>query len=196
MSRVLSFLKRVRLNRLLAAAIVSLVMLFSTACSRAGAADTAILKEPNNPNPTAQTQPYKGEINNFDDVDTTRVSKADVDTKAKALKDRVKRNINKKGIDRPGQYVEKFRSGAPLQERTESIANDAGQTANDVKKNLQQVGERSSKNLERSAKDATGQSSRLLDKTEQNTKAAAKDLSRDIKEQIYNAIDAAQRATN
>lgn len=196
MNRIFSFLKRIQLNRVLAVAAVGLLMLFSTACSRADATDTATLKELNSPNPPGQTQPYKGGMNNFDDVDTTRFDKADVDAKAKALKERVERNINQKGIDSPEQYVENFRSGTPLQERIENIGDDIGQSANDIKENLQQVGERGSKNLERNVKDATGQSSQMFDQAKQNTKAAAKDLSRGVKEPIDNATDAAKRAMN
>ncbi|MBW4582128.1 MAG: hypothetical protein KME42_21390 [Tildeniella nuda ZEHNDER 1965/U140] len=194
MNRIFSFLKGAQLNRLLAVAAVSLLMFFGTACSRADATDTATLKELNSPNTPGQSQPYKGGMNNFDDVDATRFDKADVDAKAKALKDRVERNINQKGIDSPEQYVKNFRSGTPLQERIENIGDDIGRTANEAKESLGQFGERGSKNIERNVRNASGQTSRTFDQTKRNTKAAAEDLSRGVKEPIDNATNAAKRA--
>lgn len=184
------FLKGNRLNRILAAVTVSLLMLFSTACSRADAA----LKNPSGSNPPGQVQPYKGGMNNFDDVDTTRFDKSSVDAKAKALRDRVARNIKEKGIDSPEQYVENYRSGTPLNKRIENIGDDLGDSANDIKENLQKVGARGSKNLEQNVKDVPDQASRTFDQAKQNVKAAGKDVSRGVKTPIDKAADAINRA--
>jgi ElaB/YqjD/DUF883 family membrane-anchored ribosome-binding protein len=171
-------------------------MLFSTACSRANATDTASIKNPNGSGAITpgQVQPYKGGMNNFDDVDTTRIDKSSVDAKAKALKDSVERNINQKGIDSPEQYVKNFRSGTPLNERIENIGDDLGQSANDIKENLQQFGERGSKNLERNVKGVPEQASRTVDQAKQNAKAAGNDISRGVKEPIDKAGKVLNRA--
>ncbi|XHX75864.1 MAG: hypothetical protein RBJ76_15570 [Stenomitos frigidus ULC029] len=156
MSKISSFFNSLRLNRILAVAVISFLMLFSTACSRASATDTAGMKDLGDaPHPPGQVQPYKGGMNNFDDVDTTRFDKTGVDAKAKALKDRVERNINQKGIDSVEQYVENYRSGTPLNERIENIGDDLSRTADSAKKNLQQSSKKGSENLERNVKNLT-----------------------------------------
>lgn len=196
MSKIFSLLKGIQLDRILVAVTVSLLMLFSTACDRATATDTTTLKDASgsSPNPPGQVQPYKGGMNNFDDVDTTRFDKSSVDAKAKALKDRVERNLSQKGIDSPEQYVKNFRSGTPLNERIKNIGDDLGESADDAKENLQQFGDRGSKNLERNVKGVPEQASRTLDQAKQNVKAAGQDASRGVKEPINKAADALNRA--
>ena len=184
MSKIFAFLKGLQLHRLAIIATVSFLMLFSTACSRANATDAvkAMKGMGDEPNPPGQVQPYKGGMNNFEDVDTNRFDKTDVNAKAKALKDRVERNINQKGIDSPEQYGKNFRSGTPLNERIGNIGDDLGQSANDIKENLQEFGERGSKNLERNIKGVPEQASRTVDQAKQNAKAAGEDITRGMKE--------------
>jgi len=196
MNKIFAFFNGVRLNRLLTIGAVSLLMLFSTACSRASATDTASMKNPSGSDAITpgQVQPYKGGMNNFDDVDTTRIDKSSVDAKAKALKDRAVRDINQKGIDSPEQYVKNFRNGTPLNKRIENIGDDLGQSAEDLKEDLGRVGERGSKNLERNVKGASDQASRTFDQAKQNAKAAGDDISRGVKEPIDNAGKVFNRA--
>ena len=196
MSKFFSFFKGIQLNRILVVVTVSFLMLFSAACSRANATDAKGMKDISGakPNPPGQVQPYKGGMNNFDDVDTTRLDKTSVDAKAKALKDQVERNINQKGIDSPEQYVKNFRSGTPLNERIENIGEDLGQTADEAKENLQRFGERGSKNLERNVKSIPGQASRAVDQAKQNAKAAGEDITRGVKEPVDKAGKALNRA--
>ncbi len=196
MNKGFSFFKDIQLERILITAAVSVLMLFSTACSRATATDAASVKAPSgsSPNPPGQVQPYKGGMNNFDDVDPTRSDKSSVDAKAKALKDQVERNINERGIDSPEQYVKNYRSGTPINERVENIGKDLGKTAADVKESLQEVGERGSKNLERNVKSAPGQASRTFDQAKQNVKAAGDDVSRGVKEPVNKADKVLDRA--
>ena len=196
MSKISSFLKDFQLNRFFIIAMVSFLMLFSTACSRASATDAATMEDTSGsaPNPPGQVQPYKGGMNNFDDVDANRLDKTSVDAKAKALKDQVERNINQKGIDSPEQYVKNFRSGTPLNERIGNIGDDLGQSAADVKENLQQFGERGSKNLERNVKGVPEQASRTVDQAKQNAKAAGEDIARGVKEPVDKAGKALNRA--
>lgn len=196
MNSIFSSFKGTQLGRILMVAALSLVMLFSTACSRATATDAPSLKDPSGsrPNPPGQVQPYKGGMNNFEDVDSTRLNTGRVDAKAKALKDRVERNINEKGIDSPEQYVKNYRSGTPLNKRVENIGKDLGQSADDVKENLQEFGERGPKNVERNVKNLPGQASRTFDQAKQNVKAAGDDVSRGVKEPINKAGRVLDRA--
>jgi gas vesicle protein len=196
MSRIFSFFKGLQLSRIVIIAAMSFLMLFSTACSRATATDARSIKDPSgsSPNPPGQVQPYKGGMNNFDDVDTTRIDKSSVDAKAKALKDTVERNINQKGIDSPEQYVKNYRSGTPLNERIGNIGEDLGQTADEAKESLQRFGERGSKNLERNVKAVPERASRTVDQAKQNAKAAGDDIKRGIKEPVDKAGKALNRA--
>jgi gas vesicle protein len=196
MSKIFSFLKGFQFSRVVIIAAMSFLMLFSTACSRASATDVKNMKDPSGaqPKPPGQVQPYKGGMNNFDDVDTNRFDKNSVDAKAKALRDTVERNINQKGIDSPEQYVKNYRSGTPLNERIENIGEDLGQTANDAKDNLQRFGERGSKNLERNVKGVPEQAARTVDQVKENAKAAGDEITRGIKEPVDKAGKAFNRA--
>lgn len=189
MNKIPSFFKSIRLAKALMVAAVSVLLVFSTACSRANATDASSMKNRSgsSPNPPGQVQPYKGGMNNFDDVDTTRMDKTSVDAKAKALRDRVERNINEKGIDSPEQYVKNYRSGTPLNERIENIGEDLGQTADDIKDNLKGFGERGPRNLERNTKDVPEKAARTFEQAKQNARAIGEDVSRGIKEPLNNA---------
>lgn len=197
MNKVFSFFKGIRLNRILTIATVSLLMLFSTACSRATAADTSSTKNPgvDNPITPGQVQPYKGGMNNFEDVDTNRLDKTGVDAKAKALRDRVERNINEKSIDSPEQYVKNYRSGTPLNERIGNIGEDVSKAADEAKDSLQEFGNRGPKNVERNVKGVPEQASRGFEQAKQNAEAAGNDVSRGVKEPIDKAGKALNRAS-
>lgn len=197
MNKVFSFFKGIRLNRILTIATVSLLMLFSTACSRATATDTSAMKNRgvSDPITPGQVQPYKGGMNNFEDADPNRrLDKGSVDAKAKALRDRVQRNIDEKSIDSPEQYVKNYRSGTPLNERIENIGEDVSKAADEAKDSLKEFSNRGPKNLERNAKDVPEKASRGLDQAKRNVEAAGKDISRGVKEPIDKAGKALNRA--
>ncbi len=196
MNKVFSFFKGIQLNRILTIATVSLLMLLSTACSRANATDTSAMKNRgvSDPITPGQVQPYKGGMNNFEDVDTNRLDKTSVDAKAKALRDRVQRNIDEKGIDSTEQYVKNYRSGTPLNERIENIGEDVSKAAGEAKDSLQEFSNRGSKNVERNVKDVPENASRTLDQAKQNVEAAGKDISRGVKEPIDKAGKVLNRA--
>lgn len=196
MSKIFSVFQSLRLDRIFIVAMVSLLMLFNTACDRANATDTASMKDTggSNPNRPGQVQEYKGGMNSFEDVDDTRqVDLSAVNAKAKALKDRVERNISEKSIDSPEQYVKNYRSGTPLNERIENIGDAFGQSASNVKEDAQQIGERGSKNLERNVKNFPEKVSRTIDEAKQNAKSAGEDISRGVKEPVDKAGKAFNR---
>lgn len=196
MSKIFSLFSGFQLSRILVVALMSVLMLFSTACSRANATDTATLKNSNSssPNPPGQVQPYKGGMNNFDDVDTVRFDKGSVDAKAKALRDKVERNINQKGIDSPEQYVKNYRSGTPLNKRIENIGDDLGQSAEEAKESLKHFGKSGSENLERNVKGLPEEASRTLEQAKQNAKAASENISSGVEEPLNKAGKALNRA--
>ncbi len=196
MKNLLSLLMGTRLVKVLTISFASVLLLFSTACSRADAADTMGLKANagSKPNPPGQVQPYQGGMNNFSDVDPTRLDTKSVDAKAKALRDSVQRNIDEKGIDSVDQYVENYRSGTPLNERIENIGDDVRDTADNIKGNLKEFGKRGPKNVERNVDRASGNVSDTVEQAKANTQAAGEDISRGAKEPVDKAGKALNRA--
>lgn len=154
-------------KRLFTLALAGMLALFAVACSSGAQAAMPGSREPN---PPGQAQPYEGGMNNFNDVPTDRVNTKGAQAKAKALKDRVQRNIDEKRIDSTEQYVENYRSGTPLGERTARIGNDIRRGAENVADDVQDITTRGA--------DRAGQN---LENAKANTKAAGRDLANDAK---------------
>lgn len=148
MNKLISFVKSLRLNQVLTAFLAGVLLLLSTACDRAEARDAKISDR--GPNPPGQVQPYEGGMNNFSDVDTSRVNTKPIKDQAKALKDRVERNLDEKRIDSVDQYVENYRTGTPLGERTERFAKDIKRGVENFGEDAQDITERSADKVQRS----------------------------------------------
>ena len=98
MKKLLSTIKSIALNQVLTIGLAAMLLMFSTACSSADAKDVKAALKGESSVP-GQVQPYEGGMNNFRDVDTTRLNTKGADAKAKALKDSVERNIKTKSAD-------------------------------------------------------------------------------------------------
>ena len=177
MKRVFSALKR-----FVTVAMVGVLALLTVACSPASRAQAAMPGD-RGPNPPGQVQSYEGGMNNFSDVDTNRLDTRGAAAKAKSLKDRVERNIDEKRIDSVDQYVDNYRSGTPLGERTARFGNDIRRGAGNAADDLQDVSARGS-----------SKAGQALENAKQNTKAAGKDLINDTKKPANKATRAADRA--
>lgn len=175
MNQVFSALKRI-----FTVALVSVLALLTVACD-SGA--QAALPGGREPNPPGQAQPYEGGMNNFNDVPTDRVDIGGTQSKAKALKDRVQRNIDEKRIDSTEQYVDNYRSGTPLGERTARFGNDIRRGAENVADDVQGVGARGA--------DRAGQA---VENAKANTKEAADKAANTAKTKANQAGRAADRA--
>lgn len=160
MNKLISTLKAIRLNQIFTVFLAGILVLVSTACSRT---DTIADKLPGNrgPNTPGQTQPYKGGMNNFNDVDSSRLN-TEAATKAKALKDKVQSRINQKGINGADDLVDNVRAADPGKQ-AQRFGKDVRNQAEDVKDNLKQFGDRGSKNLERNAGRAADKVERAVD---------------------------------
>lgn len=176
MNRVITWVKSIPWDRILTACLVGLLMVVSTACSgnasakTPGLAPTADQIRPEVPS-GAVTNRYEGGINDYSDVDP-RKNASQANSKAKGLIDNAQRNINEKSIDSPEQYVENYRSGAPLGERVKKIGENVGKAAEDV-------GSQASKGARENA---------------ENTKQAANEAAQGAKSKVSRDIDRAQRA--
>lgn len=162
-------------------ALAVTLLLTTTACSQARDLQAKALGN-KGPNVPGQEQPYEGGMNNFSDVNPNRIDTTSAEAKAKALKDKVERRIDEKSVDSVDQYVENYRSGTPLGERTKRLGKDLTRGANEAKDDAQDVLERSSKRLEKGAKDAPQAAGRALDQAKANTKDAGSNAGNDIQE--------------
>lgn len=220
MNKLISAIKSIRLGQVLTAFLAGVLLLISTACT-----GNAQAKMPQGDmtrgagsNPVGQKQPYEGGMNNFSDTAPGQAAKGTAE-KTKALIDRAKRDINTKGVDSVDQYVDNYRSGAPLGERTKKITDNvrgaAQNTADDVKglgdrvsnatdragdkskelgQNLKNGAENMAENTKR-AGDSTARSAKnAAENIKDSTEYAAKDASRGVKGAVKEAAQATEDA--
>jgi hypothetical protein len=195
MKKVTAWLQNFRPVKILGVFLAGIFLLLTQACNPGIAAQPS---QPGSQPPNAErydpTKSYnlnspKGGMNNFSDVDPR--AKADekaAEVKAKALRDNAQRNVDQKGIDSPGQYVENYRQGTPLGQRVKNLGEDIGSSAAEVgegvakgtkrgienikentqnageglKKNAQRAGEDTKTNIQRTAEDAADAVTRTL----------------------------------
>jgi hypothetical protein len=156
MSNLNSFFKKFRTGFLSIA--LAGVLLLTTAC---GVRDVQA-RTPGTGAPQVSGD-ARGGMNEYSDIDPRRDTTS-AQAKAKALQDRVERNVNTKRADDFEQYAKNYRSGTPLDERTERAAKGFGEAVEGVKDDAQDLGNTISNKAQRAA---------------ENTKATAKDAARD-----------------
>lgn len=172
MKRIFSSLKTV-----LTLVLAGVLLVINTACSNA-----SMQAKSAGPNPPGQAQPYEGGMNNFRDIDTTRLDPSSADAKAKALRDAAEHRIGEKRVDSVEQYVENYRSGTPLGERTERFANDLKRGAQGITEDTKNVTQRSSKELQRNTDRASNKLGRAVNEATENVKDAGQDLVEGVKD--------------
>jgi hypothetical protein len=186
MNKVTSWLNSIRLDRIVTAFLVGLLVFVSTACSGNVLAKTADEIREEVPS-SAVTNEYKGGMNDYSDVDP-RFNPSASNAKAKALVDNAQKNIDEKSIDSAEQYVENYRSGTPLGERVKRLGEDIGESADNV-------GKEAAKGAQENVQNAQEAGKGLKDKgiqTKENTKDAAKGTAKDAKRAVDNASDAGE----
>jgi hypothetical protein len=189
MNKVVSWLKSIRLDRIITICMAGLLMLVSTACSGNASAKTPDLA------PTADqirqevpsgavTNRYEGGMNEYSDVDP-RKDTSEAKAKAKGLIDNAQRNINEKSIDSPEQYVENYRTGAPLGERVKRIGENIGKAAGDVGEQASQGTRENLENAKAAGRD-----------TAENTQQAVKDTAQSAKSKVDRDVENTKRAVS
>ena len=177
MNKLFSAFQAIQLRRVVTVVLAGVLAIFTIACS--GPAQAKVTgNDANNGSVDVpgQAQPYEGGMNNFSDVDPNRRDLSKVDAKAKALRDRVQRNINEKSVDSVDQYVENYKSGTPLGERTKRVGNDIRRGAENATGDLKEAADRGSKNLGQNLDRGGKEASNVVDNAKNNAKEAGRDV--------------------
>lgn len=195
MNKVISWLKSLRLDRILTVFLASVLLLASTACGGskvlAKSADDVRQEVPGG----AVTSPYKGGMNNYSDVDP-RKSTSETQAKAKALVDNAQRNINQKSVDSREQYVENFQNGAPLGERVRRLGENIGEAAEDITEEASDRTQRTAKKAADAAQSKVQSDLASTKRTMNNAAEASEDLGNKIQRNTQDTADAVKSKVN
>jgi hypothetical protein len=147
MSKIVSFIKSIRLRQVLTTFLLGALLLFNTACSGAAQAKLSdSVKAPGDggPRPVGQNQPYEGGMNNFDDAAPGQAAKG-TSSKADALVDNAARN-RARG---PEDAKTVLNSGRQVPERAKAAAENVKEGAKNAQREAQSVGDRVAGSAER-----------------------------------------------
>ncbi|HEY9602825.1 MAG TPA: DUF6658 family protein [Allocoleopsis sp.] len=194
MNRVITWVKNIRWDRILTFCLVGLLVVVSTACSGNASATTADKAREEVPS-GAVTNRYKGGMNDYSDVDPRRDTSA-AKAKAKALIDNAQRNINEKGIDGTEQYVENYRSGAPLGERVKRIGENVGKAAEDLGEQASQGARENAANAREAAQSSAERTKSAAREAAGNTKQAANEAAEGVKSKVSRDVERTQRSVS
>lgn len=185
MKKIVAFFQTFRLRQVVSVVLAGVFVLLSTACSNAGPLATASGQgRPEVPGDATASQ-YKGGMNDFSDVDP-RFDQSEASAKAKALKDNAERNIKTKSINSPEDFVENYKSGAPIQERTKNIIDSTANTAKNLQEDVAKGTERGTENIKANTSDA-------VDKTASATKSKADEVGQSVQSASQSAAKTAER---
>ena len=188
MNKVINWLKDIRLDRILTICLVGLLVVVTTACSGGASAKTADKIREEVPG-SALTNEYKGGINSYSDVDP-RQNTTGAEAKAKALVDNAQRNIDEKGIDSTEQYVENYRTGTPLGERTRRLGEDVGEAAKNVGEDVSKGVQKNAQQTKATAQDAAVNTKQAADKTSRTAQSKVNEGVKGAQRSVDNAADA------
>ena len=195
MNKLVSIFKSIRLRQVLTVFLAGVLLVITTACAgnaqakmpQGGATGSA------GSNPVGQNQPYEGGMNNFSDTAPGQAAKGTAE-KTKALIDRAERDINTKGVNSVDQYVDNFRSGAPLDERVRKLTDDVKEGAKNAADDVKGVGDRVSNSANRVSDRTARGAKNAAENIKDNTGDAAKRTSRSIKDTVKDAAQATEDA--
>ncbi len=195
MNKLVSIFKSIRLRQVLTVFLAGVLLMITTACAGNAQAKVPQGNTPGNAgsNPVGQNQPYEGGMNNFSDTAPGQAAKGTA-AKTKALIDRAESDINTKGIDSVDQYVDNYRSGAPLGERTKKLTDNVKEGAKNAADDVKGLGDRVSDSASQVGDSATRGAKNAAENIKDNTKDAAKRTSFGIKDTVKNAAQATENA--
>ncbi len=184
MHKLMTWLKSIRLDRIVTAFLVGLLLFVSTACSNKVQAKTADEIREEVPS-SAVTNQYKGGMNDYSDVDP-RKNTTEANTKAKALVDNAKKNTSEKIVDSPQQLGDRVkRVGEKLNDSVGNVKDNVGDSVDNLKEN---VSKGTQKNL-RQTQDLADEAKDKAIQTKENTKDALKDTAKSVKRAADNVSE-------
>ncbi|AFZ19197.1 DUF6658 family protein [Allocoleopsis franciscana] len=153
MKKVITWLKSIRVDRILTVFLAGVLLFVSTACGTtkvlAKTADDVREEVPGR----AITNTYQGGMNNYEDVDPRR-NTSEAKAKAKSLIENAQRNIDQKSVDSREQYVENYKSGTPLGERVRRIGEGIGESAEELAEGASKGTQKGVQNIKENAQKA------------------------------------------
>ncbi|PHM11260.1 hypothetical protein [Nostoc sp. 'Peltigera malacea cyanobiont' DB3992] len=196
MKKAMTWLKNIRPLKVLTVFLAGIFLFLTQACGAPG-----IATQP--PQPDAQS-PYSerydptkdyplsspaGGINNFSDVEPRgRLDEKGATDRADALAKNAQKNIDRKGIDSPGQYGENYKQGTPLGERVKNLGEDIGSSAEEVRKGVVKGTQRGIENLkgntQNAAEDVTTNVQRGAEDAGKNVRRTADDAGNAVKKAV------------
>lgn len=162
MKKVINWLKNIRPLKIATVFVLGFFLLFTQSCSSKGIAtqppqqkaESAYI-ERYDPTKEYPLNAPKGGMNNFSDVDPRgEVGEKTAETKAKALRDNAKRNVDEKGIDSTEQYARNYRQGTPFGERVKNLGEDIGSSAEEVREGVVKGTQRGLENIKENTQNA------------------------------------------
>jgi len=165
--KIQDLVKSVRLNRILAVVLASVLIVVTTACANPPAptvSGTGSYTERRGQQTElyAPVQKQKGGMNQYEDTEPTVDNKA-TKTEAKALVDRAKSNL-RKSIDAPEDYTRNYREGAPLNERVERLTDDVTSSIKETGEGVVEGTQRGLRNVRENTQDAGKEVEKNVDK--------------------------------
>ncbi len=200
MKKVINWLKNVRPVKMLTVFLAGVFLILTQACSSGIAAQPPQPSaQPSSPNSSESytkrydpTKSYdlnepKGGMNNFSDVDPrAKAGEKSAEARAKALRDNAQRNVDQKGIDSPGQYVENYRQGTPFGQRVKNLGEDIGSSAGEL-------GEGVAKGTKRGIENIKGNTTNAAQDLTKNVQRGAEDAKINVQRGAEDAADAVKQ---
>lgn len=195
MTRAIDWIKRIRVDKLLAVFLAGIFLVFSTACGSRVLAQTADNIRDEVPH-SAVTSRYEGGMNDYADVDPRQDTKQ-TQAKTKALLDKVEQNLGKRA-NNPDKLGKNYQEGAAIGQKAQQLADNTREAAENRIEGVSKGTQRGLRNIKENTRDAAEDvgdfASRSAENTKQNAKQAARDLAKTTGRSAEDIGKATQRA--
>ncbi|MEH2143192.1 hypothetical protein [Nostoc sp.] len=195
MKKAMNWLKNIRPLKVLTVFLAGMFLFLTQACGDPGTATQP-------PKPDAQS-PYSkrydptkdyplsspaGGINNFSDVDPRAKDEKAANDRGDAMAKNAQKNVDQKGVNSPGEYINNFKEGTPLGQRGKNLGEDIGSSAEEVRKGLVKGTQRGIENIkgntQNAAEDVTKNVQRGAEDAGKNVQRGAEDAGNAVKRTV------------
>lgn len=190
MKTVTSFLKQMRLSRMLVVLLAGVVLFLNTACNPG--APKVSGEGSYNERRGMETDLYKtiqpkdeSSMNNFSNRDP-RFNESGAQAKARALSKESERNLQK--VQSAEDIVESYREGRPFGDRVRNVTDRVGDTVESVQDQFVEGSENAAAKARGIAKDVNRGTDRAAENVKDNVRGAARDTQRSL-ERVGDYVD-------